>query len=75
MAEEHGQIVTSIVKREEQLAGFTQLLEVVASSTGQLGGPYWGAEPGPGGVARAAALPGQGEQAEGAVELSEAYPA
>ena len=38
MAKEHGQIVTSIVKREEQLAGFTQLLEVVASSTGQLEG-------------------------------------
>ena len=29
-------IVTSIVEREEQLAGFTQLLEVVVSSTGQL---------------------------------------
>ena len=39
MAEEHGQIVTSIVEREEQLAGFTQLLEVVASSTGQLNWP------------------------------------
>ena len=33
VAEEHGQIVMSIFKREEQLAGFTQLLEVVASST------------------------------------------
>ena len=38
VAEEHGQIVTSIVKPEEQLAGFTQLLEVVARSTGQLEG-------------------------------------
>ena len=38
MAKEHGQIVTSIVKREEQLAGFTHLLEVVARSTGQLEG-------------------------------------
>ena len=38
MAEEHKQIVTSIVEREEQLAGFTQLLEVVASSTCQLEG-------------------------------------
>ena len=38
VAEEHGQIVMSIFKREEQLAGFTQLLEVVASSTGQLEG-------------------------------------
>ena len=38
MAKEHAQIVTSIVKREEQLAGFTQLLEVVARSTGQLEG-------------------------------------
>ena len=36
MAEEHKQIVTSITEQEEQLAGFTQLLEVVASSTGQL---------------------------------------
>ena len=38
MAEEHGQIVMSIVERKEQLAGFTQLLKVVASSTGQLEG-------------------------------------
>ena len=38
MAEEHGQIVTSIIEREEQLAGFNQLLEVVARSTGQLDG-------------------------------------
>ena len=38
MAKEHGLIVTSIVKQEEQLAGFTQLLEVVARSTGQLEG-------------------------------------
>ena len=36
MEEEHKQIVTSITEREEQLAGFNQLLEVVASSTGQL---------------------------------------
>ena len=36
MEEEHKQIVTSITEREEQLAGFTQLLEVVASSTCQL---------------------------------------
>ena len=33
-----GHIVTSIVKQNEQLAGFTQLLEVVVSSTGQLEG-------------------------------------
>ena len=38
MAKEHRQIVTSIVKREEQLAGFTQLLKVVARSTGHLEG-------------------------------------
>ena len=38
MAEEHKQIVNSIVEREEQLAGFTQLLEVVVSATGQLKG-------------------------------------
>ena len=35
-AKEHKQIVTSITEQEEQLAGFPQLLEVVASSTGQL---------------------------------------
>ena len=33
---------------------------------------YWGAEPGPGGVAGAAALPGQGGQAGGTGELVEA---
>ena len=33
-----GHIVTSIVKHNEQLAGFTQLMEVVVSSTGQLEG-------------------------------------
>ncbi len=33
-----GHIVTSIVKQNEQLAGFTQLLEVVVSSTDQLEG-------------------------------------
>ena len=33
---------------------------------------YWGAEPGPGGVAGAEALPGQGGQAGGAGELVEA---
>ena len=38
MAEEHGQIVTPIAEREEQLAGFTKLLEVVDSSSGQLEG-------------------------------------
>ena len=38
LAEEHKLIVISIVKREEQLAGFTQLLEVVARSTSQLEG-------------------------------------
>ena len=38
MVKEHGQIITSIVKREKQLAGFTQLLEVVARSTGELEG-------------------------------------
>ena len=31
-------VVTSIVKQNEQLAGFTQLLEVVVSSTDQLEG-------------------------------------
>ena len=35
-AKENKQIVTSITEGEEQLAGFTQLLELVASSTGQL---------------------------------------
>ena len=38
MAEEYRQIVTSIAEREEQLAGFTKLLEVVDSSSGQLEG-------------------------------------
>ena len=33
-----GHIVTSIVKQYEQLAGFTQLLKVLASSTDQLEG-------------------------------------
>ena len=42
MAKEHGQIAISIVKREEQLAGITQLLEVVARSTGQLEGSTGG---------------------------------
>ena len=42
MAEEHKQIVTSIVKREDQFVGFTQLLEVVANSTCQLEGLTWG---------------------------------
>ena len=42
MAEEHEQIVTSIVAREDQFAGFTQLLEVVANSTCQLEGLTWG---------------------------------
>ena len=37
-----GHIVTSIVKQNEQLAGFTQLLEVVANSTCQLEGLTWG---------------------------------
>ena len=45
MAEEYGQIVTSIVKREDQFAGFTQLLEVVANSTCQLEGLTWGLQP------------------------------
>ena len=58
MAEEYRQIVTSIAEREEQLAGFTKLLEVVASSTGQLQGFTEGQ-----GMAGAAALPGQGGQA------------
>ena len=70
MAEEHRQIVTSIAEREEQLAGFTQLLEVVASSTGQLEG-FTGGQ----GVAGAAALPGQSGQAGKAGELVEACPA
>ena len=38
MAKEHEHIVNLIVKQKEQLAGFTQLLEVVVSSTGQLEG-------------------------------------
>ena len=42
MAEEHKQIVTSIVKREGQFAVFTQLLEGVANSTCQLEGLTWG---------------------------------
>ena len=42
MAEEHKQIVTSIVEREDQFAGFTKLLEVVANSTCQLEGLNWG---------------------------------
>ena len=33
-----GHIVYSIFKQNEQLAGFTQLLEVVVSSTGHLEG-------------------------------------
>ena len=43
MVKGHRQIVTSIIKQEEQFTGFTQLLGVVARSTGQLevftGGP------------------------------------
>ena len=42
MAKEHGQIITSIVKREDQLVGFTQLQEGVANSTCQLEGLTWG---------------------------------
>ena len=38
VAKEHGEIDTSIVKREEQLEGFIQLLEVMVRSTGQLEG-------------------------------------
>ena len=41
MAEEHIQIVTLIVEREDQFAGFTQLLELVANSTCQLAGLTW----------------------------------
>ena len=41
MAEEHKQIATSIVKQEDQFAGFTQLLELVANSTCQLAGLTW----------------------------------
>ena len=62
MAKEHIQIVTSIVKPEDQFAGFTQLLEEVA-------------EPGSGGVEGVTALPGHGGQAGGACELVEACPA
>ena len=51
-AKEHKQIVTSITERIEQLAGSTQLLEVVASSTGKLQGFTEGQ-----GMAGAAALP------------------
>ena len=42
MAEEHEQIVISIVEQLDQFAGFTQLLEVVANSTCQLEGLTWG---------------------------------
>ena len=38
VAKEHRKIVTSIIKQEEQLAGFNQLLEMAARSTGQLEG-------------------------------------
>ena len=38
VAKEHIHIVNSIVKQKEQFAGFTQLLEAVVSSTGQLEG-------------------------------------
>ena len=36
MAKEHEQIVIQIIKQEEQLAGFTQPLEEVTSSTAKL---------------------------------------
>ena len=75
MAEVHGQFVTSIVKREEKLAGLSQLLELVASSTDQQEGLTGGAKPGPGGLAGAAALPGQVGQAGRAGEFKEACPA
>ena len=42
MAEEYKQTVTSIFKQEDQFAGFTQILEVVANSTCQLEGLTWG---------------------------------
>ena len=42
MAEEHEQIVTSIIEQEDQFAGFTQVQEVVANSTCQLEGLTWG---------------------------------
>ena len=42
MAKEHKHIVTSIVEQENEFAGFTQLLEVVANSTCQLEGLTWG---------------------------------
>ena len=38
MAKEHKQIVIQIIKQEEKLAGFTQPLEVVTSSTAKLEG-------------------------------------
>ena len=38
----HRQIVNSIANSEDQLAGFTKLLEVVASSTCQLEGSTGG---------------------------------
>ena len=41
MAEEHKQIVSSIVEPEDQFAGFTQLLELVANSTCQLADLTW----------------------------------
>ena len=41
-------------------------MEVVGKSTGQLEGFTGGAEPGPGGVLGAAALPCKGRQTEGA---------
>ena len=45
MAEEHEQIVTSIIEQEDQFAGFTQVQEVVANSTCQLEGLTWGLQP------------------------------
>ena len=42
MAKEQKHIVTSIVEQENEFAGFTQLLEVVANSTCQLEGLTWG---------------------------------
>jgi len=38
LAEDHGQIVTLIANLEEQLHGFQQLLEVISSDSGSVGG-------------------------------------
>ena len=69
-----GHIVTSIVKQNEQLTGFPSYWRWCWLNW-PAGGLYWWAEPGPGRVAGAAALPGKGGQAGGAGGLVETCPA